>query len=173
MARAAPRTRPKAEWAKLKSAYCRGEGSIADLAVRFDIPERTAAKRCTAEGWRAVRAEVGQKAESRAREKDVESVAKMLGRHRGLANRLLRLVEQKLDEGEQAGPSLIVGEDGLSLEPLSPNRLDVLSSVVARLIPVERLAAGIEPAKPVKPVELSDDAEIVFEIDAPPDDEAT
>jgi hypothetical protein len=39
-------------------------------------------------------------------------------------------------------------------------------------VPVERLAAGIERIKPVKPVEMADDDEIVFEIDAPPEEEA-
>ena len=164
-------------WGKLRAAYRRGEGTIAELGPRFGIPERTASKRCTAEGWVVERAAVGQQAETRARERDVESVAKMLGRHRDLANRLLRLVEKKLEEAE-AGPETPAPEiDGAGVDlfgnpvdPSSPNRLDVLSGVVARMIPVERLAAGIEPSKPVKPVELNDDAEVVFEIDAPPDE---
>ena len=168
---------PKATWAKLKAAYRRGEGSIADLAPKFGIPTATAATRCAKEKWVVERKEVAAKAQTLAVERDVESVAKMLGRHRGLAHRILRLVERKLEEAEAGPTEPPPGAEGAGLDifgepvdPASPNRLDVLSGVVARMIPAERLAAGIEPSKPVKPVELNDDAEVVFEIDAPPDE---
>lgn len=149
----------KATWAKLRAAYRRGEGSIAELGPKFGIPKSTAEKRCVREKWQTERQEVGQKAAAKAVERDVESVAAMLGKHRGLANLSLRLAAlrlEKIEESAAVDPFAIYGED-----------LDDLTKVVARMVPVERLAAGIDRIKPVKPVEMADNDEIVFEIDAP------
>jgi hypothetical protein len=88
----------------------------------------------------------------------------MLGKHRGLANISLRLAELKLRkrlEDAEKDP-----------EAVSQGELDDLTKVVARMVPVERLAAGIERIKPVKPVEMIEDDEIVFDVDLPDESEA-
>lgn len=152
------RTHPRKDWAALKAAYRRGEGSVAALAPKFGIAHSTAEKRCAREKWQVQRQDVSRKAEAKAVERDVETLAAMLGKHRGLANRLLELAAEEIErEAKKAKRSV--------------NRIDGLSRVVTRTVPVERLAAGIERIKPVKPVELTDDDEIVFEIDAPPEDD--
>jgi hypothetical protein len=158
------RTHSRKDWAALKAAYRRGEGSIAELAPRFRIAKSTAEKRCSREKWQVQRQEVGKKAETKAVERDVESVAAMLGKHRGLANLSLRLAGLRLAKLEELAEK--------DPEAVSGGVLDGLTKVVARMVPVERLAAGIERIKPVKPVELSDDDEIVFEVDAPDEEEA-
>lgn len=153
------RQHARKSWAALKAAYRRGEGSIAELAPKFGIPASTAEKRCAREKWQVQRQEVGNRAEAKATERDVETLAAMLAKHRRVASRMLALALEEL-------------EKEATKSKRSANRIDALSRVATRAIPVERLAAGIERVKPVKPVELTDDDEIVFEVDAPQDEEA-
>lgn len=127
---------PKATWAKLKAAYRRGEGSIADLAPKFGIPKSTAEKRAAREQWQIDRQEVGKAAEARAVERDTETLAAMLARHRSFANKLLRLGIARVEDAEADGK-------------VSANLLDTMAGLLATAARQERLAAGIEPAKPV------------------------
>lgn len=169
------RTHARKDWAALKAAYRRGEGSIAQLAPRFRIAKSTAEKRCAREKWQVERQEVGKKADEKARERDVESLAAMLARHREVANLAVRLSLERMkrvsleDQVAQEAAD-IPGLDTLGPSPLE--ELEVLTKVVARMVPVERLAAGIDRIKPVKPVELTDDDEVSFDVDLPPEEEA-
>jgi microcystin degradation protein MlrC len=137
------RTHSRKDWAALKAAYRRGEGTIAVLGPRFGIPKSTAEKRCAREKWQVERQVVGQMAEAKAREQDVESIATMLARHRRLANRLLVLAERRLEE-------VAARSSGASAD-----QLDTLSKVLGKAARQERLAAGIEPAKPVMAFETA------------------
>ncbi len=128
---------PKATWAKLKAAYRRGEGSIADLAPKFGIPAATAATRCAREKWVVERKEVATKAQERAAERDTESLAAMLAKHRRFASRLVELSMARVEEAAADGGRV------------SANLLDTMAAVLTRAARQERLAAGIEPAKPV------------------------
>jgi transposase-like protein len=157
------RTHARKDWAALKAAYRRGEGSVAKLARKHGIAKSTAEKRCAREKWQVERQEVGRRAEAKAVERDVESVATMLGKHRGLANLALRLAARRLEQLDELSAK--------DAKAVSAEALDDLTKIVARMVPVERLAAGIERIKPVKPVEMADDDEIVFEVDAPPENE--
>jgi hypothetical protein len=136
------RAHPKASWAKLKSAYRRGEGSIADLAPKFGIAVATATTRCAREKWVQGRQEVDRRAQEAAVEKDVESLAAMLAKHRRFANRLLELGTRRLDEAEAD-------------RRISANLIDTMAAVLTRAARQERLAAGIEPAKPVMAFEAA------------------
>jgi CRP-like cAMP-binding protein len=124
------------DWAALRAAYRRGEGSLRELAKEHGIPASTVLKRAAAEKWEEQRTQVGITAEARAVERDVESVAAMLSKHRRFANRLLELAEKRLEEA-------------VSGRKVSANLLQTLSDVLARTARQERLAAGIEPEKPV------------------------
>jgi hypothetical protein len=159
------RTHAPKVWASLKAAYRRGEGTYAELGKKFGVPEQTIRKRAAREKWTVQRNKVAAQAERKAIERDVESVAAMLGKHRGLANLSLHLVELRLAK--------LAERAATDPESVGAETLDNLTKVVSRMVTVERLAAGIERIKPVMPVEMADDAEIVFEIDAPPDDEET
>lgn len=137
------RAHPKATWAKLKAAYRRGEGSIAELAPKFGIPAATAATRCAKEKWVVERKEVAERAQTAAVERDVESVAAMLAKHRRFANRLLELSMAKVDDAAADGGRV------------SASLLDTMAAVLTRAARQERLAAGIEPAKPVMAFEAA------------------
>jgi hypothetical protein len=131
------------DWAALKAAYRRGEGSLEKLAARFGFSLSSVEKRSAREKWSVQRKIVGQKAEKKARERDVESVAAMLGKHRRFASRLLQLANKRLDEGEASGRGV------------SGSALDKLAQVFVRAARQERLAAGIEPARPVMAFEAA------------------
>ncbi len=148
------------KWAEVRAAYRRGEGSQRELAARFGIHASSIARRALKEHWEQERGVTQEAAQTKAAERDVESLASMLTKHRRLAKRILELAERKLEDAA-------AGKRNISV-----NALDQVSLVVARAIPVERLAAGVERVKPVKPVEVVDGDEIVFEIDAPDDEEA-
>lgn len=158
------RQRARKDWNEIRSAYRRGEGSLRELAKRFGVSASSVMKRAARDKWDAERQQTESKAQQKAAEKDVETLAAMLGKHRGLANLSLRLAELKLkkriEEAEQ------------DPEAVSDGELDALTKVVARMVPVERLAAGIERIKPVKPVEMIEDDEIVFDVDLPDESEA-
>jgi hypothetical protein len=136
------RIHPRKDWAALKAAYRRGEGSIAQLAPKFGIAKSTAEKRCAKERWQVDRQEVGKEAEGKAREADVESLAAMLSKHRRLASRILELGAQRIEKAVQE-------------EKVSANMLERMAGVLARAARQERLAAGIEPAKPVMAFETA------------------
>jgi hypothetical protein len=157
------RTHAQKDWSALKSAYRRGEGSIAELAPKFGIAKSTAEKRCASEKWQVDRQDVRKRAEAKAVERDVESLAGMLARHKAMANLGLRLAHGKLQ-----ALAVLVEQNPLAV---SEEVVDDLTKVIARMVPVERLAAGIDRIKPVKPVETADDDEIAFDIDLPPDDD--
>lgn len=159
------RMHARKDWAALKAAYRRGEGSIRELGPKFGIPKSTAEKRCATEKWQVERQEVRQKAETKAVERDVESLAAMLSKHRRVAALSLSLAAGKLAKMAELA--------ALNPEAVDGDGLDAFTKVVARMVPVERLAAGIERIRPVKPVEVADDEEILFEIDGPDEDEAT
>lgn len=127
---------PKAIWAKLKSAYRKGEGTYPQLSERFGVPEQTIRKRAAKEKWVQERNETGAEAERRAREKDTETLATMLARHRAIANKILKLGLAKIEDAEADGH-------------VSANMLDTMAGILATAARQERLAAGIEPAKPV------------------------
>lgn len=131
------RAHPRKDWAALKAAYRRGEGSYRALGERFGIPEQTIRKRAAREKWTVERNQVAAEAERRATEKDVESVAQMLQKHRRVAARIAELVEKQIEAEARGGK-------------ISANKLDVLSGVLARMAPVERLAAGLEQSRPVQ-----------------------
>jgi hypothetical protein len=131
------RAHPRKAWAALKAAYRRGEGSLRDLALEHGIPDSTVMKRAAREKWEAERQQVSSAAEARAVERDVESVAQMLAKHRRVAARIAELVEKQIEAEARGGK-------------ISANKLDVLSGVLARMAPVERLAAGLEQSKPVQ-----------------------
>jgi transposase len=155
----------KKTWAKVRSAYRRGEGSYREIGEKFGVPEQTIRKRAAREKWGEQRNKVGAKAEQKAAERDVESLAAMLSKHRRLASLALDLAGLKLEAAAELAAKSVGGD------AVSADGLDVVTKVVARMVPVERLAAGIERIKPVKPVEMANDDEIVFEIDAPTDAE--
>lgn len=123
-------------WGKLKAAYRRGEGAVADLAPRFGISPGTALNRCAREKWVVQREAVVKEAATRAIEKDTETLATMLARHRSFANKLLRLGIERVEDAEADGK-------------VSANLLDTMAGLLATAARQERLAAGIEPAKPV------------------------
>lgn len=129
--------RSSAQWAKVRAAYRRGEGSYRELSEKFGIPEQTIRKRAAREKWVKQRNETGARAEQQAREKDVESLAAMLAKHRRLANRLLQLAEKRIEQA------------AASKKGVSAGMLDTMAQVLSRAARQERLAAGIEPAKPV------------------------
>lgn len=136
------RAHPRKAWAALKAAYRRGEGSYRELGERFGIPEQTIRKRAAREKWTVERNEVAAAAEQRAVERDTESLAAMLQKHRGFANRLLALSMKRVDQAVAEGK-------------VSANLIDTMAGVLARVARQERLAAGIEPAKPVMAFETA------------------
>jgi transposase len=151
---------PPAKWAEAKAAYRCGEGSLRELAERFGLSPSTLMKRAASEHWEDQRKQVGSKAEARAVEKDVESVAEMLSKHRRAAARIAELTLAKLEEA------------ALEDEGITASTLDTLSLVLARMAPMERLAAGIDRAKPAAVLDEGDGDEVVCEIDAPDEDAA-
>jgi transposase len=155
--------RSKVEWGQARAAYVRGEGPLREIAKRFKLSASAVMKRAAKEKWEADRAQAMSKARAKADESAVESLAAMLAKHRRIAALGLKLAVTRLEKEAE----LQEASDG----HVDSETVDVLTKVVARLVPVERLAAGIERIKPVKPVEMADDDEIVFEIDAPTDAE--
>lgn len=147
------RAHTRKAWAQLRAAYRRGEGSLPELAPKFGIAEQTARKRCAKEQWRVQRNEVGAKAERKAVRRDVESVAAMLRKHRRAAARFSELALRKLNEAVRK-------------RELSASGLDALSKVLGRMVPVERLSAGIERHKPASGIldeaEESGEVEIIW-----------
>jgi hypothetical protein len=148
------------EWAEIRAAYRRGEGSLRELAERHQVPFDTLKKRAAKESWAEERHQVGTEAATRAIEGDIESVAAMLAKHRRAAARFTELALQRLEDLAKD-----VDDEGRSA--LTTAQLDALSGVVARMVPVERLAAGVERIKPVVGLDAEDDVDVVFEIDAP------
>lgn len=126
------RQRARKDWNEVRSAYRKGEGSLRDLAQRFGISASAVMKRAAREGWEAERQRVESRAQEKATDRDVESLAAMLGKHRRIANRLLELAEKRLAEAK-----------------VTANMLDTVATVLQKAARQERLAAGIEPAKPV------------------------
>lgn len=127
----------KQTWAKVRAAYRRGEGSYRELGEKFGVPEQTIRKRAAREKWTVERNEVATEAEQRAVERDVETVAQMLLKHRRAAALSVGLVVKELERASAAGG-------------MAASRLDVLTRSLARMAPVERLAAGLEQSKPVQ-----------------------
>src|SRR5262249_7987734 len=94
-------------WPAIRLAYVNQEGSLASLSARFGVPLCTLERRCSREGWRdtvtqcgGVVAAVG--AEVAGRGGDQLGLAAAAPVHRPIAvtERLIELVERKLDAGD-------------------------------------------------------------------------
>jgi hypothetical protein len=129
------RISPK-KWAEMRAAYRRGEGSLRELATRFEVDRSTLERRSTKEGWEKERRQVAGAAQAKAAERDVESVAAMLGKHRAAAARVADLALTGIEKLAAKGK-------------LTQAALERYSLILARMAPMERLASGIERAKPV------------------------
>jgi uncharacterized protein YjcR len=131
------RTHSRKDWAALKAAYRRGEGSIAELAPKYGIAKSTAEKRCAREKWQVDRQEVGRKAEETAKSRDVESLADMLASDRRRA------------ELGMAVYDAIAEEMLANAKKRSAGTFERLMTGLAVAIRQRRLAAGIAPDQPV------------------------
>lgn len=141
----------RAKWAEERARYRRGEASLREIAKDLGVALSTVSRRATKERWSEERARTADAAQTRAAEKDVESLASMLSKHRRIANRLLAMVEKRLDDAVADGK-------------VSANLIDTMAQVLGRAARQERLAAGIEPAKPVTPSQQAGQGtEIVIE----------
>jgi transposase len=163
MARKASKSKPRPTpqlKAEVRAAYIAGEGGLRELAKRFRLSERTLARWSEEDGWVADRQRIASAGSALADARAVESVAQMLEKHRRSAARIGELTLAKLER------------EALAEKGISSNALERLSLVLARMAPMERLAAGLDRAKPALGV-LDDDGtgEVVCEID-PPDEEA-
>lgn len=147
------------EWAKVRAEYRKGKGSLRELARKHGIPVSTVLKRAAAEGWASERERVGIESQARAVARDTDSLAAMLSRHKAAANLGIALAVARLQQIAEVAAK--------TPDVVSEAEVDGLTKVVARMVPVERLAAGIDRIKPVKPVEMADDDEIAFDVDLP------
>lgn len=104
MARAAQKTRPEAEWAKVRAAYIAGEGSYRDLAKRFGVAVGTLMARAAREKWQAKR----EQADHRTDEKTIDAVADRRARlaalRWGVGERIANAVQSSLDQVGEFDP---------------------------------------------------------------------
>jgi hypothetical protein len=151
--------KPPKKKAEVRAAYVKGEGSLRELAKKFRVGWTTITRWAAEGAWVEARQRTLEAAQTKADERAVESVAAMLARHRDVAATGLQaaadMLRQRIAEGD-----------------LTPSALDTLTGVLARMVPVERLAAGIERHKPAAVLPDSDGDVVEVEIDAPDDEGA-
>ncbi len=140
------RSTPAAKWTAVRAAYVAGEGSLRQLARRFTLRPASVMERSASEGWPAERARVQAAALQAAAQATAASLSETLARHRHLAGELLVEVEARLRHA---------GE-------LETRDLLALARTLDTAVPIERLAIGIETAKPAPP-EVPVEAEVIVE----------
>jgi hypothetical protein len=124
----------KQDWAKVRAAYRRGEGNYRELGEKYGIPEQTIRKRAAREKWRDQRNETTSRAEQKAVERDVESLAERIAAHRTFARAVL----------EKCNGTLA------AVDTFDPDGIAQVATAGAKAIGLERVALGLPGNEPVE-----------------------
>lgn len=124
----------KAKWAEAKAAYLAGEGSLKELSKRFGISFSNLMKRSAREKWVGEQKKIGRAAEERVVEKIISDKASRVALIDGVVFTALLATHKSLGE----------------VELWDPEGLNHLTASIARMVPLCRVALGLEASKPAE-----------------------